>query len=66
MNTKTQNKMPIRRQIINLEKGETVDFPISKMSSVRQTACIVAAEQSRKYKCSADREAKTITVIRID
>lgn len=60
-----QNARPLRADLLDMEIGETISFPIARTSVVRSTASILAMEQERKYKTETDRVAKYIRVTRI-
>ena len=54
----------MRPQIIELEIGETVSFPIEKMKSVRAQTSEISCIMERIYSTSLNRVDRTITVIR--
>ena len=54
----------IRPVLVALQIGETVDFPIARLKSVRTQASELGAIHNRQYTTKTDREARTITVKR--
>ena len=54
----------MRPQIIELEIGETVSFPIEKMKSVRAQTSEISCIMESIYSTSLNRVDRTITVIR--
>lgn len=55
----------IRPAIANMMVKDELEFPIIKLKSVRTMASELGAMLDRKYITRADREHKTITVMRI-
>ncbi len=58
----TQEIRPILRA---MQVGEQASYPISRTSTVRTSAAIIALELDREFKTSTDRQTKQVTVIRI-
>ena len=51
--------------IRELALGQTIDFPIKRMLSVKSSCTDLGAIYSRKFKTKLNREQGVITVIRI-
>jgi len=61
----TDNTQKIRPALVELQVGETISFPISRLKSVRTQASELGAIYERQFKTKTDRVAKTIEVSRI-
>ncbi|MBD5236322.1 MAG: hypothetical protein HDS62_02090 [Bacteroidales bacterium] len=63
---KKGNQVKIRPVIIGMKAGETKEFCITRLKSVRTQVSELSAIFNRKYKTHADREARLIYVTRIN
>ncbi len=45
--------------------GETIEFPIAKLKSVRTQASEIGAITERRYTTRTNREARTISITRV-
>ena len=61
----TEQKIPLRPQIRALSLGQTIDFPILRMPTVKSTCTDLGIIYSRKFKTKLNREQGIITVTRI-
>lgn len=57
-------KTPIRAAIREMSVGDTIHFPIARLSVVRVTAWTLGLELERKYTARANKDAMTIDVVR--
>lgn len=62
---KERNKTPLRAVIRDLSKGESIDFPISRLQTVKTTCSDLGLIYERKFKTKTNRVKKTISVTRI-
>lgn len=60
-----ENHLKIRPTLANMEVGESNDFPIEQMRSVRAMASELGVIHDRKYRTRTNRQDRTITVTRI-
>lgn len=56
---------PIRPRIRKLALGQSVDFPIKRMFSIKNCCTTLGVIYSRKFKTTLDREQGVIIVTRI-
>lgn len=61
----TENNVKIRPVIMAMAVGDTREFPISKLKSVRTQASEIGAITDRRYTTKTDREARIISITRI-
>lgn len=61
-----ERQVKIRPVIIGMKAGETKEFCITRLKSVRTQVSELSAIFNRKYKTHADREARLIYVTRIN
>ena len=61
-----ERQVKIRPVIIGMKAGETREFCITRLKSVRTQVSELSAIFNRKYKTHADREARLIYVTRIN
>ncbi|RGW39850.1 hypothetical protein DWV76_15130 [Segatella copri] len=59
-----EEKLPLRPLIRELALGQTIDFPIKRMLSVKSSCTDLGAIYSRKFKTKINREKEIITVTR--
>lgn len=62
---KERNKTPLRAVIRDLSEGESIDFPICRLQSVKTTCSDLGLIYERKFKTKTNRVKKTISVTRI-
>ena len=62
---KERNKTPLRSVIRDLFEGESIDFPIDRLQSVKTTCTDLGLIYERKFKTKTNRVKKTISVTRI-
>ena len=62
---KERNKTPLRSVIRDLSEGESIDFPIHRLQSVKTTCTDLGLIYERKFKTQTNRVKKTISVTRI-
>ena len=62
---KERNKTPLRSVIRDLSEGESIDFPIDRLQSVKTTCTDLGLIYERKFKTKTNRVKKTISVTRI-
>lgn len=62
---KERNKTPLRSVIRDLPEGESIDFPIDRLQSVKTTCTDLGLIYERKFKTKTNRVKKTISVTRI-
>ena len=62
---KERNKTPLRAVIRDLSEGESIDFPIDRLQSVKTTCTALGLIYERKFKTKTNRVKKTISVTRI-
>lgn len=62
---KERNKTPLRSVIRDLSEGESIDFPIDRLQSVKTTCTDLGLIYERKFKTKTNRVTKTISVTRI-
>lgn len=62
---KEKNKTPLRSVIRDLSEGESTDFPIDRLQSVKTTCTDLGLIYERKFKTKTNRVMKTISVTRI-
>lgn len=62
---KERNKTPLRSVIRDLSEGESTDFPIDRLQSVKTTCTDLGLIYERKFKTKTNRVMKTISVTRI-
>lgn len=62
---KERNKTPLRSVIRDLSEGESIDFPIGRLQSVKTTCTDLGLIYERKFKTKTNRVMKTISVTRI-
>lgn len=62
---KERNKTPLRSVIRDLSMGESIDFPIDRLQSVKTTCTDLGLIYERKFKTKTNRVKKTISVTRI-
>lgn len=62
---KERNKTPLRSVIRDLSIGESIDFPIDRLQSVKTTCTDLGLIYERKFKTKTNRVKKTISVTRI-
>ena len=55
----------IRPALVSLEVGESMEFPIEKMKSVRTQASKLGMILNRQFKTRTNRETYTIMVTRV-
>ena len=55
----------IRPALVSLEVGESMEFPIEKMKSVRTQASELGMILNRQFKTRTNRETYTIMVTRV-
>lgn len=60
-----ENKTPLRSVIRDLSMGESIDFPIDRLQSVKTTCTDLGLIYERKFKTKTNRVKKTISVTRI-
>ena len=58
------NRIPLRATIKDMEIGDIIHFPVTKVSVVRSTTSTLNLEMGRKYKSRLNRETMTIDVTR--
>lgn len=58
----TQEIRPILR---TMQVGEQVTYPISRTSTVRTAAAIIALELDKEFKTSTNRDTREVTVTRL-
>lgn len=63
-NNKMVQNQPIRPLLKTLEAGKKVEYPISRLSSLRACTSTLSLELDRKYTVVADRERKLAIVTR--
>ena len=61
----TDNFVKIRPAIMAMAVGETIEFPIAKLKSVRTQASEIGAITERRYTTRTNREARTISITRV-
>lgn len=62
----SENLIKMRPAITKLEVGESKDFPIERLKSVRTQASELGVILNRKFRTVSNREARTVTVTRIE
>lgn len=60
----TENTIPMRTSIKNMKVGESINFPIEKVRTIRVLASDLGLQYNRLYRTRASRQNRTITVIR--
>lgn len=60
----TENTIPMRTSIKNMKVGESINFPIEKIRTIRVLASDLGLQYNRLYRTRASRQNRTITVIR--
>lgn len=63
---KKESQVKIRPIIQGMKTGETKEFCITRLKSVRTQVSELSAILNRKYKTHADREARLLYVTRVD
>lgn len=58
-------KQPITRNLLNLSVGESIDFPIERVFSIRQTIVNIGIRFKMVFQTSTDRVNGIVTVTRI-
>ena len=61
-----ENLVRILPAIRSLEIGESKDFPIERLKSVRAQASELGVILNRKFRTVSNRDARTVTVTRIE
>lgn len=61
----TDNFVKIRPAIMAMAVGETIEFPIAKLKSVRTQVSEIGAITERRYTTRTNREARTISITRV-
>lgn len=61
----TDNFVKIRPAIMAMAVGETIEFPIAKLKSVRTQASEIGAITERRYTTRTNRETRTISITRV-
>lgn len=56
----------IRTALASMEVGDVISFELERLASVRTMASEYGLQAGRRYSTATDREARTITVTRID
>ena len=65
MSNKSDNKLPIRKQINSLEIGQAVVFPSKRTQVVRNTATQLGLTDNKEFRCNISDDRTVITVTRI-
>ena len=60
----TENTIPMRTSIKNMKVGESINFPIEKVRTIRVLASDLGLQYNRLYRTRASQQNRTITVIR--
>lgn len=60
----TENTISMRTSIKNMKVGESINFPIEKIRTIRVLASDLGLQYNRLYRTRASRQNRTITVIR--
>lgn len=60
-----EQNQPIRPLLRELAAGEKIEYPISRLSSLRACTSTLSLELDRKYLVRSDSERKIVTVTRI-
>lgn len=63
---KMEKNVSLRQTLKEMEVGESAEFPISKVSTMRAIASTMGLELERKYSSRCDKERRIITVTRIE
>lgn len=61
----TEETLPLRPQLRELEIGQAIDFPIQRMLSVKSSCTDLGAIYCRKFRTKLNRKQGVITVTRI-
>jgi hypothetical protein len=59
-------KLKIRPTVIALKVGQSVEFPLSRLKSVRVQTSEISTILKRKYCTHADKERDIISVVRLN
>lgn len=60
----SENTTKIRPAIMGMSVGDTIEFPIAKLKSVRTQASEIGAITERQYTTRTDRAARIISITR--
>ena len=60
----SEEKVPLRPQIRELELGKSISFPIQRMRTIKTTCSGLGVIYCRKFKTKINREEEIITVTR--
>ena len=63
-NITKMEKETVKDQIKQMEVGQTLSYPIERLTVVRTYACELGMILDRKYKTETDRDNRTINVTR--
>ena len=65
MKKKLGMESPIRSSLRSMKPGDTLRFPVARLSVVRSTASALGTELGRKYSALLSQKDKCIDVIRL-
>ncbi len=65
MKKKLGMESPIRSSLRSMKPGDTLRFPVARLSVVRSTASTLGTELGRKYSALLSQKDKCIDVIRL-
>lgn len=60
----SEEKVPLRPQIRELELGKSISFPIQRMRTIKTTCSELGVIYGRKFRTKINREKEIITVTR--
>lgn len=60
----SEEKVPLRPQIRELELGKSISFPIQRMRTIKTTCSELGVIYYRKFRTKINREKEIITVTR--
>ena len=60
----SEEKVPLRPQIRELELGKSISFPIRRMRTIKTTCSELGVIYFRKFRTKINREKEIITVTR--
>ena len=62
---KRKTKDPAMMQMKKMAIGEYIEFPIERLSSIKNTACVVGTENGTRLSTRVDRDKRIVVVSRM-
>ena len=60
MSERSSEKLPVAPVLKSLGVGESAEWPIERVNTVRQTACTLSLTEGLVFSCNVDRSHRTI------